>query len=289
MVPEGTQSRELLCPAKINLFLRVGQRRADGYHEIFSLIQPVSLYDRLVVSVCAGSGIELSCSSPEVPGGRDNIVWTAVEKFLKTVGKDARVRVELEKRIPVGAGLGGGSSDAGGVLMALNELFSHPLGEEELSGLALECGSDVPFFLQKGPAIVKGRGEKVEKIELPEYYYILINPGFAIPTSRVYQSFDLTEGAKSNILNSFQVSIRAREDVLRYMANDLEEVVLRSYPEVGYMKEVLLDAGAESALMSGSGPTVFGIFFDRDKAETARREVIHAVPPSMKVFFVQGL
>ncbi len=288
-MPEGIKSKELLCPAKINLFLKVGPRRADGYHELFTLMQPVSLYDRIVVKASDGCGIRLDSSSPEVPVGRDNIVWSAVERFLEATGKKMSVEVEIEKKIPVGAGLGGGSTDAAGVLMALNELFLFPLDGASLMGLAAECGSDVPFFLLRGAAMAKGRGERVEKIELPEYYYILINPGFAVPTAGVYHSFDLTERAKSNTLNSFQVSIKAKEDVIAYMENDLEGVVLESYPEVGYLKEVLEEAGAEAALMSGSGPTVFGLFFHIEKAEAAYREVIQTVPPSMKVFSVRGL
>ncbi len=289
MVPEGIKSKELLCPAKINLFLKVGPKRADGYHELFTLMQPVSLYDRIVVRVSDGCGIRLDSSSPEVPVGRDNIVWTAVEGFLEATGRKTSVDVEIEKRIPVGAGLGGGSTDAAGVLMALNELFHFPLEEASLMALAAECGSDVPFFLLGGAGMARGRGERVEKTELPEYHYVLINPGFAVPTARVYHNFDLTERAKSNILNSFQVSIEAKEDVIPYMENDLEEVVLESYPEVGYLKEVLEEAGAEAALMSGSGPTVFGLFFDTEKTEAAYREVIQTVPPSMKVFSVRGL
>ncbi len=288
-MPEGIRSKELVCPAKINLFLKVGPRRADGYHEVFTLMQPVSLYDRVVVTVASGSGIEVVCGDPRVPSGRDNIVWTAAERFLKASGRESKVVIDVEKKIPLGAGLGGGSSDAAGVLMALNELFSFPLSHRELTSVAAECGSDVPFFLVRGAAIARGRGERVEKIELPEYYYILVNPGFTLSTAKVYHTFDLTERAKSNILNSFQVSIKDKADLLRYMENDLEEAVLESYPEVGYLKDVLKEAGAEAALMSGSGPTVFGLFFDKEKAEAARRAVIETVPPSMKVFSVRGL
>ena len=289
MLTEGTKSKELLCPAKVNLFLKVGATRPDGYHELVSLMQPVSLYDRIRLSLDRGDSIEVRCTGAELPAGSGNLAYRAAELFFEATGIRAALSIDIDKAIPLGAGLGGGSSDAAGVLKGLNELFSSPLSMDRLVELAAKCGSDVPFFLAGGAAIVRGRGERVEKFELPEYYYILVNPGFQVSTEEVYRIFDLTEGSKSINLNSLQVSIRSPEEILKYLANDLERAVLERYPEVGYLKEVLLESGADGAVMSGSGPTVFGLFFDATRVESALKEVVETVPPSMRVFSVRGI
>ncbi|MBI5560610.1 MAG: 4-(cytidine 5'-diphospho)-2-C-methyl-D-erythritol kinase, partial [Deltaproteobacteria bacterium] len=173
-------SLKILSPAKVNLFLRVAGKREDGYHDIFSLVQPVALYDEIFLTVGQGDGITVRSTDGSLPQGRENIAYRAAELFLEKAGIKKKVLVEIDKKIPVSSGLGGGSSDAAGVLMGLNEILGCAMSEGMLMRLGLECGSDVPFFILNGPAFVRGRGETIERVALPPYDYILINPGFGV-------------------------------------------------------------------------------------------------------------
>jgi len=252
--------RAFQSPAKVNLFLRVLGKRADGYHEISTLMQPVSLFDELVISVSEGEGIAVVSDSVEAPGGEDNLAYKAARVFLQSTAIRRRVEISVKKVIPVGAGLGGGSSDAATVLMALNEMAGIWLPDGALMEMAARLGSDVPFFILKGPALAGGRGEKLKRAYLPELHYILINPGFHVSTVWVYSSLGLTNiGENNNLLYSYEVPA-SPEGVVEALANDLEAVTSKQYPEISGLKEMLKGAGALGTLMSGSGPTVFGVF-----------------------------
>lgn len=281
--------RAYQSPAKVNLFLRVLGKRADGYHEISTLMQPVSLFDELEISVSEGEGIAVVSDSAEAPGGEENLAYKAARVFLQSTALRRRVEISVKKIIPVGAGLGGGSSDAATVLMALNEMAGIWLPDGALMEMAARLGSDVPFFILKGPALAGGRGEKLKRASLPELHYVLINPGFHVSTAWVYSSLVLTNiGENNNLLYSYEVPA-SRDGVVEALANDLEAVTCRQYPEISGLKEMLKGAGALGTLMSGSGPTVFGVFHSREESERAYQLLAPGIKGAARIFLAKGL
>lgn len=283
--------RAFRSPAKVNLILKVLGKRPDGYHELFSLMQPVSLYDEIKIGIVRGEGIEVTSDSVDAPGGEGNLAHKAARLFLRSTGFDRRFAVDIsvKKKVPVGAGLGGGSSDAATVLMALNEMTDLYLPDGALMELAAQIGSDVPFFILRGPALARGRGEKLARARLPELHYVLINPGFHVSTASVYSSLGLTKMVENNnLLYSYEVPA-SPEGVACSMANDLEAVTLKQFPELSELKEMLTGAGARGTLMSGSGPTVFGVFYSRDEAERAYNSLVQDIKEPAKVFLASGL
>lgn len=262
----------LKAPAKINLFLKILKRRPDGYHEIESLMQKVALFDILHLSR-QGECISLSCPGSTVPEDQGNLVYRAAAAFFSTTGIAPGVRIVLEKNIPVAAGLGGGSSDAAAVLLGLNRLLAAELEPECLMDIGLHLGADVPFFLQNySGAVATGIGADLQKAQpISDSWVLLVNPGFAVSTKWAYENFPLTSCANAYIL------ARGRKmtgdlhivppGLFEEIGNDLEAVTINRYPEIGDIKKELKKAGAVAALMSGSGPTVFGLFCGREEAQ----------------------
>ncbi len=259
-MPEGW----CLCPAKVNLYLKVLARREDGYHDLVTVMQPLTLADELRLT--PGEGLSLDCRHPEVPSGPQNLVWRAAEKFGAATGRVPQVHIELVKNIPVAAGLGGGSSDAAGTLLALNELTGNPLSAETLHELASELGADVPFFLRPGPAVGRGIGTVLSPLDLPPYWYVLLNPGLAISTAWVYGNLDLKYLARAG---APLPAAWDGEHPEKWVANDLETVTLSRYPELRELLARLSEAGATVQGMSGSGPTLFGLFHEAEAAQAA--------------------
>jgi 4-diphosphocytidyl-2-C-methyl-D-erythritol kinase len=259
-VPEGWR----LCPAKVNLYLKVLARREDGYHDLVTVMQPLTLADEL--RLAPGQGLTLECRHPEVPSGPQNLVWRAAEKFGAATGREPQVHIELVKKIPVAAGLGGGSSDAAGALLALNELTGNPLSSATLHALAAELGADVPFFLRRGPAVGRGIGTILSSLDLPPYWYVLLNPGLPISTAWVYGNLDLKYLAQAGAPLPAAFDGEHPED---WVANDLETVTLSRYPELRELLAGLSAAGARAQGMSGSGPTLFGLFHEAEAAQAA--------------------
>jgi 4-diphosphocytidyl-2-C-methyl-D-erythritol kinase len=255
-------------PAKINLWLEVVRKREDGYHDLSSLMLPVGIYDWLELESCDGSGISLECDEPAIPSDRRNLAWLAAELFLDTVGSQSGVHIRLTKRIPVAAGLGGGSADAAAVLLALNRIHRNSLAMPQLELLGQKLGADVPFFLHQRPVLATGIGEKLRHVDgLPGYPLVLIKPPLSVSTRWVYQSLKLTRGESRIKLHRFMASPWQLDEI---MENDLETVTLTRFPVLDRIKEWLLKNGAIGALMSGSGPTVFGVF--REMSEAALLE-----------------
>lgn len=253
-----------LCPAKVNLYLKVLGRRPDGYHELVTVMQPLTLADELWVR--PGSGLTVECDHPEVPAGPQNLVWRAAQQFGAACRQDSQFHFRLVKKIPVAAGLGGGSSDAAGALLALNELAGQPLSMTTLHGVAAKLGADVPFFLGNGPAVGRGIGAELSSLDLPPYWYVLLNPGVKLSTSWVYAHLDLQALARCG------APWRDRWDGEHpgtWVANDLETVTLARFPELRDLLAGLVEAGAEVQGMSGSGPTLFGLFREADAARSA--------------------
>lgn len=276
-------------PAKVNLFLKVLGKRQDGFHDILSLIQPVSLYDEISLDVSEGEGISVECDHVDVPAGSENLAFRAAEVLLSEVKLRRAVYIKITKKIPVAGGLGGGSSDAAAVLMGLDRLLGLGLGEARLVEMAAKLGSDVPFFILRGPALARGRGEVLERVPLPPFHYCLVNPGFKVSTAWAYGNLDLTKKGEDNILTYSKESLERPENIKGLLFNDLESVTSRNHPEISRLEEILKGAGALGALMSGSGPTVFDIFADSVAATRASDVVKGEAPEGASVFTATGL
>ncbi|MBI5588343.1 MAG: 4-(cytidine 5'-diphospho)-2-C-methyl-D-erythritol kinase [Deltaproteobacteria bacterium] len=287
--PSAEKRQVFLSPAKVNLFLKVLSKRPDGYHEIRSLMQPVSLYDEVTIEVVQGDGIFVSSDHAGVPGGRDNLAYRAAERLLDAVGVKRKVSISIGKKIPVGAGLGGGSSDAATVLMGLNSLLGCQIDDKRLMGLGAGIGSDVPFFILKGPALASGRGEILKRVKLPRYNYVLVNPGFHVSTAWAYNNLDLTKKTEDNILIYSEEHLDSDRNIRDFLYNDLEAVTAVRYPEITAIKRALVEEGAQGSLMSGSGPTVFGVFQDAGNAEAAFERLKVTLDRAFSVFLAHGL
>lgn len=266
----------ILAPAKVNLFLRIVGRRADGYHLLDSVMAPVSLYDEIEVTAevrnTRRSHIRVTCDDPAIPADRSNLAHRAAALICRTAGLRTRITISLRKQIPAGAGLGGGSSDAAAVLTALNHLLDLKLTPDRLSRLAVRLGADVPFFLAGGAARVSGIGEVVTRLpRLPRRWLTLVVPCFSVSTVWAYQEFDLlTRDAPVDTEAAWAPSFEAgRWPNPSAFVNDMERAVLPVHPSLTEQKDCLRSLGARAALMSGSGSAVFGVFTNRAAAARA--------------------
>ena len=258
-------------PAKVNLYLRVLRKREDGYHDILSLMQRISLCDEMTFTP-TGGGITVRCPGTALPEDEGNIVYRAAAAFFSRIGTSPGIEITIRKRIPIAAGLGGGSSNAATTLMTLNEMYGSPVTREELMRIGTRLGADVPFFIFGKTAWASGIGNRFSEFSiLPTFWFVLIHPGFAIYTKLVYQglNFGLTKQGINYSIPQFST----KEDVIGGLTNDLEKVTVKLHPILDEIKALLLASGARGALMSGSGPTVFGIFTDRESAGIAEKNL----------------
>ncbi len=261
------KTKKILAPAKVNLCLHVLGRRGDGYHDLAMLMQRIALYDRLEIELVQGEGVTVECPGLELADGEQNIVEKSARLFLHHVGSSQGLKITVTKEIPAAAGLGGGSSDAAAVLEALDDMLCTGLPCAELRALGYRLGADVPFFLFKQTAWATGIGERLEAWPgLPPVWMVLVNPGIAVSTAWAFQNLGLTHHRSIAKLPRFPQRISA---LVRLLHNDLEVVTCRHHPVITTIKERLIASGAEGALMSGSGPTVFGLFAERGRAERA--------------------
>jgi len=265
-----TETLHLESPAKVNLRLEILNKREDGYHELRTVFQKISLHDTLHFSLKKEKEISIATDHPNLPVGKTNLVYQAAQSMLKASDYQGGVHIEIKKQIPLGAGLGGGSSNAATTLKALNQLLKKSLSKRKLMEMGLKIGADVPFFIWEGAAIGSGIGEKLKKVTLPDLQYVLIYPNFEVSTRWAYQNFVLTNQRIHFNLHEF---LKTPEGISSILFNHLEEVVSRKYPQIEVMKNSLLSRGALGALMTGSGPTVFGLFQD-DKSATGAYEKI---------------
>jgi len=262
------------APAKLNLRLKITGRRADGYHELVSIMVPVDLFDLLDLRVIRERRIKLSCEGLQVPADERNLVYQAALSFFSKAGIQQGVAIKLTKNIPVAAGLGGGSSDAAATLMSLNEICSQPLNPSELHAIAAELGADVPFFLHGEPSLATGIGDVLEPLqEWPTFWYVIVTPPIQVSTSWVYGALklELTRGEYDYIVKFLKNDPFAVSAILE---NDLEEVTSSRFPIIESIKTFLMNAGAEGALMTGSGPSVFGVFSSLNQALSAKKFLI---------------
>ena len=267
------------APAKLNVRLKITGRRPDGYHNLVSIMVPVGLYDRIELRITSRNRIAISCEGFSAPADKENLACRAAQAFFDHTGIDHGLSVKLTKNIPVAAGLGGGSSDAACVLKALNQICSCPLSVRELSELALGLGADVPFFLTEKPCIARGIGEILEPIKKwPELWYIIVTPPIRVSTAWVYgnlnwsplestRELELTKDEYQFIIANLKKKVFVIDRILN---NDLERVTASHFPAIEAIKEALMDSGADGVLMSGSGPSVFGVFKSKDRARRAK-------------------
>jgi 4-diphosphocytidyl-2-C-methyl-D-erythritol kinase len=264
---------EVRAPAKLNLGLEVLRRRPDGYHEIETCFVPLRLFDRLTLDRgTAGGGIRLEIEGGDLPTDRTNLVVRAAERACEALGLAPDLALRLEKRIPIAAGLGGGSSDAAATLLGLEALARRPLPSEVRAKLALELGADVPFFLEPRPALGRGVGEQLTALDgVPEMHWVLVAFPFPVSTAWAY-----SEAARELTLPRDPSSIAALLRPLGLLSsprNDLEAVSAKRHPEIREARRALESVGALATGMSGSGPTVFGRFEDERAARRAAETV----------------
>ncbi len=266
---------KIAAPAKINLFLEILGKRPDGYHEIETVMQEVSLCDYIYMENRDG-GIEFTCSNPKLPAGEDNLVLKAVRFFQKESKIFRGVKIHLEKRIPVGAGLGGGSSDAVATLSGLNKMWHVGYDEKKLMSLAEKLGSDTSFFVSGNTAICRGRGEAVTPYPLHvKYNYIIIYPRFEVGTAAVYKNFKivLTKNLKDVSFFLQALSSGNPEKLGVSLHNRLEEVVFRLYPGIEKIKKTLATYGFCGVLLSGSGSALYGLCKGESDSEEIEKQI----------------
>jgi 4-diphosphocytidyl-2-C-methyl-D-erythritol kinase len=254
------------APAKINIRLKITGRRSDGYHELVTVMVPVNLFDILEIKSNSKGIIDLNSEGFEVPTDSSNLSYRAAASFFSQTGLREGISIDLKKNIPVSAGLGGGSSDAAGTLIALNNMYSRPLSDKDLHNMAVKLGADVPFFLKCVPSLATGIGDILEPIEnWPKFYYLIITPPVEISTSWVYRNYKME--LTSNEYDYIYTALKNNEFIISdILENDLEKVTSTSFPIINTLKTQLMDAGAEGAIMSGSGSSVFGVFSSHEKA-----------------------
>ena len=253
--------------AKINLCLDVLRKREDGYHELKMIMQTVSLYDEIDIE--KADVISIECNKNDIPLNNKNLAWKAADAFFGYTSIKSGCKINLIKNIPDGAGLGGGSSNAATVLLALNDIYNTNLSNEELINIAVKIGADVPFFILKGTCLSEGIGEKLTKIKNNTDPYILIHkPSFSISTKWAYENLKLDNKINYNV-DKIVENLKDKNYDFKDIFNYLEDVSVSEYPQINDIKNKMKNYGATASLMSVSGSSVFGIFNDKNAAETA--------------------
>ena len=284
-------SIRVFAPAKINLVLRILDRRTDGYHNLWSLMQTVQVEDEITLALTgAHSGVTLRCDEPSLKTDDSNLVSRAAVAVMAQSGRTGGLDITLAKRIPMGAGLGGGSSDAAATIIGLNQLFNLGWSAEQMAHIGQTLGSDVSFFFFAPSATVAGRGEQVAPIRIKgTRWVVLVNPGFPVETKWAYQQLTANRAGVVPLSQSHAMLEHASElgweQVLEAAENDFEGPVFKAYPLLQEIKHRLMALEADVALLSGSGATVFGVF--RDEAKARQAQVLFMNEPRFKVFVAQ--
>ena len=258
--------------AKVNLGLDVLRRRENGYHDVKMIMQTVNIYDTLTLSKKGDAQIVITTNTGELPLNEDNLIYKAAKLLFERTGKEAGVSIHLDKQIPIAAGMAGGSTDAAATLLGLNELYDLGLNKEELAEIGVKIGADVPYCIYGGTCLSEGIGEVLTKLpDTPDCYVVVAKPGIGVSTKYVYENLHIETVKDHPDIDGMIEAIRegSLDGVVKKMENVLETVTIKRYPEIETMKNCLLENGAENALMSGSGPTVFGIFKEENIAKHA--------------------
>ncbi len=275
----------LPAPAKINLSLDVTGKLENGYHTLDMIMQTISLEDEMVLEKACG-GIEVVCDHKDVPSGMRNICYQAAQIYFKKTNLGGGIKVTIKKRIPAGAGLAGGSTNAAAVIKGLDRLYDTRLTPAQMAAIGLQCGADVPFCLAGGTCRAQGIGEKLTRLpSFANVYAVLIMPDFSVSTEWVYKNYRMEAPVKRPNTELLISAIRYREvaKAAQNMVNVLESVTVVKHPQIEEMKQKLKGNGALGSLMSGSGPSVFGLFENEGKARNAFLEIKRQYP---QVYFV---
>jgi 4-diphosphocytidyl-2-C-methyl-D-erythritol kinase len=285
---------KLFSPAKLNLWLRITGRREDGYHLIDSLFVPLDYGDEIEIAEQDQKNVADEITFTNEEGQVLQITNSTVHQAVSLLRETCEIpplRIKILKRIPMGSGLGGGSSNAATVLTYLSQEYSGPTSTDELIDSASLIGADVPFFIMNEPSYVTGIGEELEPIEIPDMHFCVVYPGVHSLTPEAYQNFDTKKNLKpgqtlkqKNQLDALKVLSLTSEEIIRNAHNDLEEVVMAKHPEIGTVKEQLKIRGALLTQMTGSGSAVYGLFKDRRQADEAREWLRTKSPVNFKIF-----
>ncbi|MGA7160328.1 MAG: 4-(cytidine 5'-diphospho)-2-C-methyl-D-erythritol kinase [Bacteroidota bacterium] len=255
--------------AKINLGLRVLRKREDGFHDIETIFHRINLFDELTVEP-SNSAISISCDNQALPINENNLCWKAVDLLRNELGTIQGAAIGIKKNIPIGSGLGGGSSDAASVLVSLSSLWKTPIDPSTLANVALNIGSDVPFFLHNRSAYAEGRGERLSFVRLSLPYFVLVvTPTIHLSTAWAYGELSKRRQPTVRQAKFYDGATCTVANISSLMENDFEDVVFNAYPEIARLKQELLSHGAAFALLSGSGSSVFGLFNNETDARQA--------------------
>ena len=264
-------TKNFLAPAKINIRLEVLHKKPDGYHEIRSIMCSVGLYDVVTLSR-SNNGIHISTNNIHIPVDKNNLAYQAADLLLQKTKTPKGAQIHLKKNIPVASGLGGGSSDAAAVMKGINDLYELKYSQRELMKLGAQIGADVPFFFSQSPALATGTGEKILPLTLfPPFWTLLTTPPIPVSTAWAYGKYNLKGRGR---LIDFSGKINLLTTGKQVLHNDLENVVIRHFPEIREIKIILEKLGSWGSLMSGSGPTVFGIFFSEREVRRAEARLV---------------
>ena len=280
--------------AKINLGLDVTKKRADGYHEVKMVMQTIRMYDQIDMEISQHSGVRMRTNLPYLPVNDNNLVCRAAKMLLDEFDIKKGLDIELKKVIPVAAGMAGGSTDAAATMVGVNRIFRLGLSTKELMERAVTIGADVPYCIMRGTALAEGIGDELTMLpKAPECYVLIGKPGISVSTKFVYGNLKVAEIAKHPDIDAIVTAIKQNDfhQMANNIGNVLEEVTIPAYPIIDKIKQEMMDNGAVNALMSGSGPTVFGLFDDKEKAEAARkslRESRNAKQVFLTTFFNTG-
>jgi 4-diphosphocytidyl-2-C-methyl-D-erythritol kinase len=284
------QSLNLLSPAKINLRLEILSKRPDNYHEIKTIFHKISIFDKIGLEKIPGNEVQVTIDDPAIPTDNTNLAVKAANLIFSYADIKPGIKIDIKKKIPAGAGLGGGSSNAAITLKGLNTLLNLNISEQIITEFAVKLGADVPFFLtDASTAYATGIGEKIKSIETHnKLWFLVIFPGFTVSTAWAYNSINkynlLTKRTKNNIISNYSLDINT---VKSSLYNDFESVVNKRHTEIPKIKEQLIKTGAQGAMLSGSGSSVFGIFPDKASAKNASSNF--KTDSKQKVFIAQSL
>lgn len=284
---------KIKSPAKINVRLDVLNKRADGYHDLRMINTAVSIYDEIECELIE-KGIEVVCENDaNVPDGEKNIVYGVAKEILAYSNKNIGVRIRIKKNIPSAAGMGGGSSNAAYVLMGLNDMLKTNLSKDKLMKIGLRFGADVPFFIMGGPAVARGVGEDLSKIKkMPKMPMVIITPNILVPTQWAFEKYaaanNNTPVTQNNEDEDIPEQFTTKKSVIKFLNNDLETITTEKYPVVNDIKRVLTKTGAIATQMTGSGPSVFGIYPTKEVAEEAFERISQRIS-GCKIFLAENI
>jgi 4-diphosphocytidyl-2-C-methyl-D-erythritol kinase len=279
--------------AKINLYLNIERKSRNGYHNIENIMQTIDLYDDIYLKQTDNPGIFIKCNNPEVPIGNNSIIYKVTEILMKNINKG--IKISINKRIPLAAGLGGGSSNVGTILIGLCKLFNLKIDSSQLIAISTKFGMDIPFFIVRGTIFARGRGELIVPLKpiFPSIPLILINPGIKIPTKWAYHLFDKLIGNNDKTTLDISSLLNKKEEIkpteiCRIIYNSFDAVLSKEYPIIEQMKNRLKSLGSAAVNLSGSGPTVYGIFKQQKEMVQAFHKIKDEYPFVCKTRTVQA-